>query len=105
MQLVGEHNKLHTNPKGIMTSVWNGPAAPAIELHDLGHTYATGSGALVDLSLEVSLGEIFGLLGPNGGGKTTLFRILATLMVPTDGHAIIAGADVEQNPAAVRRNV
>src|SRR6185369_2263050 len=45
------------------------------------------------------------LLGPNGGGKSTLFRILSTMMVPTDGHAVIAGVDVEANPAQVRRHV
>ena len=50
-------------------------------------------------------GEIFGLLGPNGGGKSTLFRILSTMMVPTEGRAVIAGHDVARDPAAVRRHV
>ena len=50
-------------------------------------------------------GEIFGLLGPNGGGKSTLFRILSTMMVPTEGRASIAGHDVVRDPAAVRRHV
>lgn len=57
------------------------------------------------MSFEVREGEIFGLLGPNGGGKSTLFRILSTMMVPTDGRAAIAGHDVERDPAAVRRTV
>lgn len=48
---------------------------------------------------------MFGLLGPNGGGKSTLFRILSTMMVPAEGNAIIAGHDVERDPAAVRRSV
>jgi ABC-2 type transport system ATP-binding protein len=49
--------------------------------------------------------EIFGLLGPNGGGKSTLFRILSTMMVPTEGRATIAGFDVASDPAQVRRQV
>jgi ABC-2 type transport system ATP-binding protein len=53
----------------------------------------------------VKKGEIFGLLGPNGGGKSTVFRILSTMMVPTEGHAILAGHDVVRDAAAVRRHV
>jgi ABC-2 type transport system ATP-binding protein len=53
----------------------------------------------------VSRGEIFGLLGPNGGGKSTLFRILSTMMVPTEGTAIVAGCDVVKQPAEVRRRI
>jgi ABC-2 type transport system ATP-binding protein len=53
----------------------------------------------------VRKGEIFGLLGPNGGGKSTLFRILSTMMVPTAGRALIAGHDVVRDSAAVRRQV
>jgi len=53
----------------------------------------------------VKKGEIFGLLGPNGGGKSTLFRILSTMMVPTEGRATLAGFDVARDPAQVRRQV
>ncbi len=59
--------------------------------------------ALNDLSLEIAASERFALLGPNGGGKTTLFRILATLLVPTSGRAEVGGLDVVDHPAAVRR--
>jgi len=61
--------------------------------------------ALSNVSFEVRKGEIFGLLGPNGGGKSTLFRILSTMMVPTEGHAMVAGFDVAKDPAQVRRQV
>lgn len=61
--------------------------------------------ALSNVGFEVQKGEIFGLLGPNGGGKSTLFRILSTMMVPTGGRAVIAGHDVVRDPAAVRRQV
>jgi ABC-2 type transport system ATP-binding protein len=61
--------------------------------------------ALSNVSFEVSKGEIFGLLGPNGGGKSTLFRILSTMMVPTQGRAMLAGVDVARDPAQVRRQV
>jgi ABC-2 type transport system ATP-binding protein len=58
--------------------------------------------ALDGISLEVHRGELFCLLGPNGGGKSTLFRILATLSLPDSGAAKIAGHDVVSAAAAVR---
>ncbi len=75
-----------------------------IQVQNLTHRYGDRV-ALSNVSFEVKKGEIFGLLGPNGGGKSTLFRILSTMMVPTEGHALIAGFDVERNPAEVRRHV
>ena len=58
--------------------------------------------ALDGISLEVHRGELFCLLGPNGGGKSTLFRILATLSLPDSGTAKIAGHDVVSAAAEVR---
>jgi ABC-2 type transport system ATP-binding protein len=75
-----------------------------IQVQNLTHRYG-GRVALSNVSFEVRKGEIFGLLGPNGGGKSTLFRILSTMMVPTGGRALIAGHDVVLDPAAVRRQV
>ena len=75
-----------------------------IEVKNLTHRYGDRV-ALSNVSFEVKKGEIFGLLGPNGGGKSTLFRILSTMMVPTSGTAVIAGHDAERDPAAVRRSV
>lgn len=58
--------------------------------------------ALADISFEIGPGEIYGFLGPNGGGKTTLFRILATLLQPQSGTVEIFGSDVVQEAAVVR---
>jgi ABC-2 type transport system ATP-binding protein len=75
-----------------------------IEVRNLTHRYGDRV-ALSNVGFEVKRGEIFGLLGPNGGGKSTLFRVLATMMAPTEGSAAIAGHDVVREPAAVRRIV
>jgi ABC-type multidrug transport system ATPase subunit len=61
------------------------------------------SPAIADVSLDVQAGEFVGLLGPNGAGKTTLLKILATLIVPDRGTATVAGHDVVERPANVRR--
>ncbi len=71
---------------------------------NLSHQYGSRL-ALSNVNFEVKAGEIFGLLGPNGGGKSTLFRILSTMMVPTGGRAEVAGHDVARDPAAVRRAI
>ena len=68
-----------------------------IEVRNLTHRYGDRI-ALSNVSFEVKQGEIFGLLGPNGGGKSTLFRVLSTMMAPTDGSAPIAGHDVVREP-------
>ena len=75
-----------------------------ISVTNLSHRYGDRV-ALSKVSFEVKKGEIFGLLGPNGGGKSTLFRILSTMMLPTDGQAVLAGFDVVIDPGAVRRHV
>jgi ABC-2 type transport system ATP-binding protein len=75
-----------------------------IQVQNLTHRYGDRT-ALASVSFDVREGEIFGLLGPNGGGKSTLFRILSTMMVPTEGRALIAGQDVARNSSAVRRAV
>ena len=57
-----------------------------------------GADALRGVTLEVVQGEVFGLLGPNGGGKTTLLEILATYLLPTSGRAWVNGYDVVRDP-------
>ena len=75
-----------------------------IQVDNLRHQYDTRV-ALDGVSFEVRAGEIFGLLGPNGSGKTTMFRILSTLMLPSGGRALIAGLDVATQPNRVRRQI
>jgi len=73
----------------------------AITVENLSFSYRQQQ-ALKGVSFSVAEGEIFGLLGPNGGGKSTLFRILSTLLPVSDGHCEIAGADLRSQPHLVR---
>ena len=61
--------------------------------------------ALDDISFEVKPAELFGLVGPDGGGKTTLFRILTTLLLPDAGSARVLGLDVVRDMWAIRARV
>ncbi|HET9636812.1 MAG TPA: ABC transporter ATP-binding protein [Gemmatimonadaceae bacterium] len=61
--------------------------------------------ALDDVTIDVTEGELFGLVGPDGAGKTTLFRILTTLLVPDKGTATVCGLDVVKDLWAIRSRV
>src|SRR3954471_11188201 len=76
----------------------------AIAISGITHRYSDRL-ALDNVSFDVRPAEIFGLLGPNGSGKTSLFRILSTLMLPSAGSASVMGAEVTAQPIIVRRNI
>ena len=76
----------------------------AIEVHHLSKRYGAVE-ALKDVSFEVEKGEIFGLIGPDGAGKTTLFRILCTLLRPDGGTATVDGFDTVRQMNAIRSRV
>ncbi|MEP6763581.1 MAG: ABC transporter ATP-binding protein [Gemmatimonadaceae bacterium] len=61
--------------------------------------------AVDNLDLEIQRGEVFGMLGPNGSGKTTTIRMLCGLVTPTSGSANVVGIDVVKSPEAVRRRI
>jgi len=71
-------------------------SAPILQTEALTKSYGTNT-ALDNLNLTVHRGEVFGYIGPNGAGKTTTFRILAGLLDPTSGRAMIAGKDVTRD--------
>jgi len=88
------------------------PAAVAnvmVEVHDLVKVFRTRRGgevrAVDGLSFSCHAGEIFGLLGPNGAGKTTTLRILATILTPTAGTAVLAGYDTKTEAGKVREQI
>ena len=76
----------------------------AVEVENLTHYYGERK-ALSDVSFQVDEAEIFSLLGPNGGGKTTLFRILSTLLLPTEGAARIFDLDIGTDSSRVRQQI
>ena len=77
---------------------------PIIEIRGLTRRFG-GITAVDRLNLSVAAGEIFGLVGPDGAGKTTTLRILCGLMNPTEGSARVAGHDVEKDPRAVKDQI
>jgi len=74
----------------------------AVQIHGVSHFYGDRQ-ALRELSLEVDAGEIFVLVGPNGGGKTTLFRLLSTLLPLRHGTAAVMGHDLVTEQNEIRR--
>src|SRR6185436_5064199 len=77
---------------------------PAIRASGLSKRYGDVN-AVDDLSLEIAPGEFFGLLGPNGSGKTTTIHMLATLIRPTTGTAEVAGFDTGRSAVRAREAI
>jgi ABC-2 type transport system ATP-binding protein len=75
-----------------------------VEAHRLRKVF--GSLVAVDgISLTIARGEVFGLLGPNGSGKTTTIRMLCGLLAPTSGSATVVGHEVTRDPEAIRHKI
>lgn len=77
---------------------------PAVTIERLTHLYGRRQ-ALAAVSLSIARGETFGILGPNGGGKTTLFRILSTLMMPSSGSVHLFGEPLTASAHQIRRRL
>ena len=80
----------------------------AVEVRNINKTFTVEKStvtALQDISFEVHQGELFGLIGPDGAGKTTLFRILTTLMLANSGTASVDGYDVVNDYKEIRKRV
>jgi ABC-2 type transport system ATP-binding protein len=76
----------------------------AIETHELTRRFGAIT-AVQDLTLQIERGEVFGLLGPNGSGKTTTIRMLCGLLEPSAGWATVAGIDVAAAPEQVKQHI
>src|SRR4051812_7601252 len=77
---------------------------PAVCVAGVSHSYGSRR-ALDDVSLKIAAGEIFAVLGPNGGGKTTLFRVLSTLIPLQAGAVSMLGHDLRREATAIRRQI
>lgn len=76
----------------------------SINIHNLSKSYGD-TRAVQNLSLEVKKGELFGLIGPDGAGKTTTFRMLTTLILPDEGSATVEGSDIVRDYKQIRNCV
>ena len=76
----------------------------SIKVQNISKSYKTAK-AVENISFEVNRGELFGLIGPDGAGKTTLFRILTTLLIANEGSASVMGFDVIKDYKAIRNSV
>jgi len=77
---------------------------PAVETRHLTRRFGSLV-AVSDLTLQIETGEVFGLLGPNGSGKTTTIRMLCGLLAPSDGTARVAGIEVTQAPDRIKERI
>ena len=76
----------------------------AIEVNNISKHYGKVQ-ALNNVSFSVKKGEVFGLIGPDGAGKTSMYRILCSLLLPDNGTAIVDGFDVVQQMKEIRKRI
>jgi ABC-2 type transport system ATP-binding protein len=77
---------------------------PIISVSNLSRSFGDVM-ALKDITFSVNEGEIFGFIGPDGAGKTTLFRIITTLLLPDRGEVMVMGTDCKKSYKEIRRNI
>ncbi|NIU76273.1 MAG: ATP-binding cassette domain-containing protein, partial [Gammaproteobacteria bacterium] len=82
----------------------SGSADPTIRIRDLSRRYGELT-AVQDLSLEISRGEIFGIVGPDGAGKTTLIQMLCGILTPSAGSASVLGFDTVREADRIAERV
>src|SRR5579871_1274626 len=80
------------------------PTQFAVDARDLRKSFQ-GRPAVDGLNLQIPGGEVFGLVGPDGAGKTTTFRLLCGILTPDAGRMTVAGYDVSREPEAVKRRI
>src|SRR5688572_27950728 len=77
-----------------------------VNINGLSKIYEKGGAPAVDaVTLSVGHGELFGIVGPDGAGKTTIFRMLTTLLLPDSGTALVDGFDIVKDYKEIRRHV
>jgi ABC-2 type transport system ATP-binding protein len=80
------------------------PPSAAVSIHGLLRTFE-GLTAIRDVTIDIAPGELFGIVGPDGAGKTTTLRILAGVLPPTAGDALLAGVSVAREPERVKPHI
>ncbi len=77
-----------------------------VEVHNIRKTYNKGKIVAVDdVSFSVKKAELFGLIGPDGAGKTSIFRVLTTLLLADEGSAFVNGLDISENFKEIRKDI
>ena len=82
-----------------------GKSMKIVEINNLTKFYNKKSRGIIDLSLSIEEGEMFGFIGPNGAGKSTTIRTLLNFIFPTSGSATIFGMDIVKKSRDIRQNV